>query len=114
MGGSGLYAPTFRYDRNPQCVVCGEGVVLQAAGSASLTQLLDMMGEDARLRLKSPSVTVENGKKGDTLFMRGILEKHYQANLDVPLIDLFDSGATLHVTDPGVPSAIKIIVEFSD
>ena len=45
--------------------------------------------------------------------MRGPLEKHYQKNLDLPLEDLFDTGATLNVTDPSVPSSIKVIVEFA-
>ena len=29
-------------------------------------------------------------------------------------IELFDTGATLHVTDPSVPGQIKLIVEFDD
>ena len=63
MGGAGLYAPTFKYERNPNCVVCGEGVVLQAVGSASLTQLMELLGDDPRLRLKAPSLSVEGGSK---------------------------------------------------
>jgi ubiquitin-activating enzyme E1 C len=43
MGGQGLYAPTFRYERSPHCVVCGEGVVLRAEPSTSLTQLMEQM-----------------------------------------------------------------------
>merc|ERR1711988_916622 len=31
MGGQGMYAPTFKYDRNPTCVVCGDGIVMHAA-----------------------------------------------------------------------------------
>ena len=49
----------------------------------------------------------------DMLYMRGPLEKHYQKNLDLPLEDLFDTGATLNVTDPSVPSSIKVIVELT-
>ena len=33
----------------------------------------------------------------------GALFEDYVANLDLPISELFDSGATLHVTDPGVP-----------
>ena len=114
MGGSGLYAPTFRYEKNPSCVVCGAGVALVAKSSTTLTQLLEIMGDDQRLRLKAPSVSTDNGKKGDTIYVRGVLESHYKANLDLPISELFDSGATLHVTDPGVPTSIKVIVQFED
>jgi hypothetical protein len=58
-------------------------------------------------------LSVVGGKKGDTLYMRGILETEYVANLDLPISELFDSGATLHVTDPGVPGSIRLIVEFA-
>ena len=74
---------------------------------------MERLGEDARLRLMSPSVRVEGGKCGDLLYMRGPLEAHYKANLDLPIADLFDSGATIHVTDPTVPSSIKLIVDFA-
>ena len=113
MGGQGLYAPTFKYERNAQCVVCGDGVVMTAAPQTSLTLLMEKMAEDPRLRLKAPSLSVVGGKKGDTLYMRGILETDYVANLDLPISELFDSGATLHVTDPGVPGSIRLIVEFA-
>ena len=113
MGGQGLYAPTFKYERSPHCVVCGEGVVLQASSTMSLTLLMERMSEDPRLRLKSPSISVDGGKRGDTLYMRGFLESQYKDNLDLTLCELFDSGATLHVTDPGVPTSIKVIVEFA-
>ncbi len=72
------------------------------------------MEEDQRLRLKKPSLRVEGGgKKGETLYMRGVLEESYKENLDVALADLFDDGSSLIVTDPGVPSVIKLIVQFS-
>lgn len=113
MGGTGVYAPTFRYDSNPHCVVCGAGFVLEAASNTSFTQLLNMMAEDPRLRLKAPSVSTDNGKRGDTLYMRGVLESHYKQNLDLPLSELFESGAILNITDPGVPTAIKVVVQFN-
>ena len=118
MGGAGLYAPTFKYDRNPQCVVCGKGVVLQTTPDASLTQLMEAMAEDARLRLKTPSLSVEGagcklGEGSDgTLYMRGVLEAHYKKHLDLPVSDLFESGATLVITDPSVPTSVKVIVEY--
>ena len=110
----GLYAPTFKYERNPECIVCGESVVMEIPATATLTMLMEAMEEDQRLRLKKPSLRVEGGgKKGETLYMRGVLEESYKENLDVALSDLFDHGASLIVTDPGVPSGIKLIVQFS-
>ena len=44
--------------------------------------------------------------------MRGILEAHYKKHLDLPIATLFDSGATLVITDPSVPGSVKVIVEF--
>ena len=113
MGSQGVYAPTFRYDRNPQCVVCGQGVVVEATAATSLTLLMQQMADDPRLRFKAPSVSVPGGgKQGDTLYMRGPLEEHYKANLDLPISQLFDSGAELVITDPGVPGSIKVVVQF--
>ena len=36
IGGQGVYAPTFRYERSPECIVCGAGV--QVETSADLGQ----------------------------------------------------------------------------
>ena len=44
--------------------------------------------------------------------MRGILEADYQQNLDQPVSSFFDSGAMLYVTDPSVPTPLKVIVSF--
>jgi len=114
MGGQGLYAPTFKYERNPQCLVCGSGVVLEVSRSATLTMMMEQMGEDARLRLKKPSLRVEGGKRGDSIYMRGILEDDYKPNLDMAVSEFFDSGAELTVTDPSVPGVVKLIVNFTD
>jgi len=113
MGGQALYAPTFKYERNPSCLVCGDSVDIDVAPNATLTHFMEMLSEDARLRLKSPSLRVEGGKQGDILYMRGTFENDFQQNLDQPLQALFDGGATMHVTDPSVPVAIKLIVKFT-
>ena len=113
IGAQGLYAPTFRYERSTQCIVCGDGVVLSADPRASLGALLEKMGEDARLRLKAPSVRAESGHRGEaTLYMRGVLESHYSANLQSALCELVNDGAVLVVTDPGVPSSVKVVLQF--
>ena len=50
----------------------------------------------------------------DTIYMRGFLEEDYVQNLDQPVSSFFDSGAELIVTDPGVPTPLKVIVNFTD
>ena len=113
IGAQGLYAPTFKYERSAQCIVCGDGVVLSADPRASLGALLEKMGVDPRLRLKAPSVRAESGHRGDaTLYMRGVLESHYAANLQAALGELVEDGAVLLVTDPGVPGSVKIVLQF--
>ena len=39
MGGQALYAPTFKYERNPTCLVCGDGVELELSAEATLTHM---------------------------------------------------------------------------
>jgi ubiquitin-activating enzyme E1 C len=111
MGGQGLYAPTFQYERNPSCVVCGEGVVIETSATISLTQFFQQMADDARLRLKAPSISTDGGTK--QIYMRGLLEDEFKANLDLPIGSLFGSGASLIITDPSVPISITVIVEFT-
>jgi len=116
IGGQGVYAPTFRYERSPECIVCGAGVQVEIAGSATLTQLLEQLAADPRLRLKTPSLRCEAGALQDdpTLYMRGVLEEEYRPNLDKPLSQLFADGSVLLVTDPSVPSpCIKVAVKFA-
>ncbi|EOD18087.1 hypothetical protein EMIHUDRAFT_425916 [Emiliania huxleyi CCMP1516] len=116
IGGQGVYAPTFRYERSPECIVCGAGVQVEIAGSATLTQLLEQLAADPRLRLKTPSLRCEAGALQDdpTLYMRGVLEEDYRPNLDKPLSQLFADGSVLLVTDPSVPSpCIKVAVKFA-
>ena len=44
--------------------------------------------------------------------MRGPLEPNFKQNLDKPLETLMDSGVTMYVTDPGVPTPVKLFVKF--
>ena len=73
---------------------------------------MERLGEDARLRLMSPSVRVEGGKCSDLLYMRGPLEANFKQNLDKTLTTLMHSGATVWVTDPGVPAPVKLVVKL--
>ena len=44
--------------------------------------------------------------------MRGPLEANFKQNLDKTLTTLMHSGATVWVTDPGVPAPVKLIVKL--
>jgi ubiquitin-activating enzyme E1 C len=59
IGGQGVYAPTFKYERNPECIVCGAGIVMEVPAAATLTALMELMHADTRLRLKAPSIGCE-------------------------------------------------------
>jgi len=115
MGGQGVYAPTFEYQRNPSCIACGAGIVLGISPRASLTLLMEAMADDPRLRLKSPSIRIESGALGSsTLYMRGPLESHFRSNLEASISSFVSDGAQLIVTDPAVPSpCIKVVLEFT-
>ena len=41
-----------------------------------------------------------------------LVQVQAQQNLDKPLDTLMDSGATMYVTDPGVPTPVKLFVRF--
>ena len=43
--------------------------------------MMEQMAEDPRLRLQKPSIRVEGGKLGDTIYMRGILEEDYKVSM---------------------------------
>ena len=45
--------------------------------------------------------------------MRGAMEAGAKETLDQPLFTLMDSGATMYVTDPGVPTPNKLVVRFT-
>ena len=52
-------------------------------------------------------------KQGELIYMRGAMEDSFKDNLDKPVDYFMDTGATLYVTDPGVPCPIKLIVKFT-
>ena len=87
----------------------GDAIDFEISPQATLTHLIEQLGTDPRLRLKLPSISVE----GDQIYMQGFMKDRFASNLDKPLDSLMQSGASLTVTDPGVPTAVKIVVRFS-
>ena len=114
MGSQGTYAPTFKYDKSSQCIVCGTGIALTVKSSTTLARLIETLAQDDRLQLKSPSLRVESGAQDkETLYVAGVMAEHYRSNLELLLSDLINDGATLIVTDPGVPSpCIRVVLRF--
>ena len=69
---------------------------------------------DGDLRLKKPSITSDAA----TLYMQAppALEKMTNPNLNKPLLELFDSGDELTVTDPVFPGSksLSLVVTFTE
>lgn len=109
-----MYTPTFCYERSPTCVVCSTATVeFSVSPTETLQALIDRMIEDPRTRFKAPSIRTESGLRGDTLYMRGVLEASTRANLSLPISELVRDGASLSVTDPALPVSTDVIVRFS-
>lgn len=69
MGQTGIYNHTFRYDRDPVCMVCsGKPVAAEIPLTMKLGEWIDSLcGEESSHRLKAPAVSGGNG----ILYIRG-------------------------------------------
>ncbi|KAJ1728623.1 NEDD8 activating enzyme [Coemansia biformis] len=112
-GDSGVYFLTYPLDQAEDCLVCGqkEGA-LAASSESTLEQLIDALKEHGVFQLKAPSLTLA----GTNLYFQNpkALEEQTRPNLSKRLRDLFDSGSTLTVTDPTLPTGLRVTVNFTD
>ncbi|KAI0483176.1 NEDD8-activating enzyme E1 catalytic subunit [Xylariaceae sp. FL0804] len=114
-GDEGIYTTTFKYEKKPDCAVCGEEAKpLQVDPDQTLQELLDSFAMKADLQLKKPSIRAE----GKTLYMQfppGI-EEQTRPNLVKTLragLGL-NVGHEVVVTDPAFPTlTFKFILSFS-
>lgn len=113
-GNEGVYSSTFEYEKNAECIVCGSRPLLYELDRTNdVAALLDKLRTDAKLKLKSPSVTVG----GRAVYMSNkLLAAQYAENLAQPIGAFFESGATLHVSDREVlgERLVKVKVVFVD
>ncbi|KAJ2555043.1 NEDD8 activating enzyme [Coemansia sp. RSA 1933] len=111
-GDEGIYSHSFSYDKNDQCLVCGhEHKTVKVSAETTLEELIESIKDDPLLQLKSPSLTVDE----TSLYFQKPkgLEERTRPNLKKKVCDLFESGSTLVVTDPVLPTSLQVVVNFS-
>ncbi|KAI0442271.1 NEDD8-activating enzyme E1 catalytic subunit [Xylaria telfairii] len=114
-GDDSIYTSTFKYDRKPDCAVCGEvAKPLPVDPSLTLRELLDSFAMKPDLQLKKPSIRADD----KTLYMQfpPSIEEQTRPNLDKKLkADLgLDVGHEIAVTDPAFPAlTFRFILSFT-
>ncbi|KAJ1836132.1 NEDD8 activating enzyme [Coemansia sp. RSA 2706] len=112
-GDDGVYFLAYPLFQSEACIVCGQkSGSIGALSTSTLEDLITALKEHGTFQLKAPSLTF-----GDTsLYFQNpkMLEEQTRPNLAKSLKDLFDSGSTLTVTDPTLPTSLRITVNFTD
>ncbi|KAJ2395735.1 NEDD8 activating enzyme [Coemansia sp. RSA 2559] len=111
-GDEGIHSYSFSYAQNEKCMVCGhKRKAVEVPATMTLEELIDSIKDDPSLQLKAPSLTV-----GETSLYfqkpKG-LEERTRPNLKKTVRDLFESGSTLTVTDPVLPTSLQVTVNFN-
>lgn len=118
MGQTGVYTHTFLYEKKLDCMVCaGTVLTLKRPRSSTLQQLLDALGDHPSYQLKRPSIS---GTRGMVFIQNPKpLREQHEYKLPQSLEELvkadppvFDEGEELTVTDPTLPSKLRLRVEF--
>ncbi|KAJ2799857.1 NEDD8 activating enzyme [Coemansia guatemalensis] len=113
-GDSGMYFLTYPLFQNEECIVCGqkEGTISNVSSESTLQELIEALQEHSTFQLRAPSLTCS----GTNLYFQkpAMLEEETRPNLEKKLCQLFESGSTLIVTDPTMPTSLRITVNFSD
>jgi len=118
MGQAGVYTHTFVYEKKPTCMVCGGSALeLTLPPSTTLQQVLDELGTHTSYQLKRPSISGSGG----VVFQQNPpqLRKQHEYKLEMTLADLvatsppvFTEGEELTVTDPSIPSKLRLALHF--
>jgi len=116
MGQTGVYTHTFVYEKKDDCMVCGGGeLVLTRSPSSTLQELLDSLGNNPSYQLKRPSISATSG----IVFIQNPrpLRAEHEYKLPMTLKELveasppvFSPGEELTVTDPVLPSKLRLKV----
>jgi ubiquitin-activating enzyme E1 C len=118
-GGESVYTDTLSHERNKDCPVCSRcAVQLTVPPSITVAQLIEMMKEDERLRLKNPAISVPADTSSG---MRTIYNPHVssihdktKANLDEPVSKWVSAGGVeLTVDDPIMATQKQVKVLFA-
>lgn len=119
MGQGGVYVHTFLYEKKTDCMVCGGSTLtMTRPPSSTLQELLDALGDHPSYQLKRPSISGGRGM----VFVQGPkqLRQQHEYKLSQTLEQLvkaeppvFDVGEELTVTDPAIPSKLRLKVVLS-
>jgi ubiquitin-activating enzyme E1 C len=116
MGSQGLYTPTFTYDKNEYCLVCGEESIVrkyEVSSLITLQELIEKLEIEPGYQLKKPSIVGTS----ITLFMQKppALREKTMINLSKTLNELIENNEILTITDPAfLDVAISLQVIFTD
>ncbi|EKX42969.1 hypothetical protein GUITHDRAFT_111018 [Guillardia theta CCMP2712] len=118
-GGDAIYTNTLSHERKDDCPVCGrKAVKIHVHEDITVAQLIELMKEDSRLRLKNPAISVP---ADTTSGMKTIYNPHVKSiyertreNLDHPISSwIRSSGVELTVDDPVMATQKQVLVMFS-
>jgi ubiquitin-activating enzyme E1 C len=115
MGQTGIHVHTFKYERNPDCLICSrKPVTLSITPATTLQQFFETI--TAQLQLAAPSASSSNG----ILYIRkpAALEKQHHFKLELTFEQLlakglFTTGEPIIVTDSSIEGSVTINVTFS-
>eukprot|EP00249_Psilotum_nudum_P002700 c15822_g1_i1 orf=405-1733(-) len=113
VGTQGIYTHTVSYEKDPNCLVCSAGALMEVDSSVSLQKFLDLLLEDPRFKdkLSKPSIS----HQGNNLYMQAppVLEELTHPNLTQPLFELMGrAGGILNVNDKKLKGVLRIHVVF--
>ncbi|KAJ2847486.1 NEDD8 activating enzyme, partial [Coemansia erecta] len=111
-GDEGVHSYSFCYEKDPDCLVCGnrQGNI-EISGDAMLQDLIEELKTNNLFQLKAPTLTF-----GDvSLYFQNPkeLEEMTRPNLEKKLCDFFKSGSTLTATDQTLPTSLQVTVSFN-
>lgn len=118
MGQTGVYTHTFVYEKSPTCMVCGGGeLAVTRPASSTLQELLDHLAGHPTCRLSRPSISSSHG----IVFIQNPkpLRQQHEYKLSQTLEELtkaqppvFGAGEELTVTDPALPTKLRLRVQL--
>jgi len=118
MGQTGVYTHTFLYEKKEDCMVCGGGTLtLTRPPDSTLQELLEALANHPSYQLTRPSISGSCG----VVFIQSPapLRQQHEYKLTQSLLQLtsadppvFREGEELIITDPSLPSKLRLKVAF--
>ncbi|RKP24979.1 hypothetical protein SYNPS1DRAFT_33086 [Syncephalis pseudoplumigaleata] len=113
MGNDGVYTHTFEYEKNPNCLVCGQmQLALDVHPMWTLEEWIDRLIADPSISIGKPSLRTP----ARSLYMQAprALEEATRPNLAYVLGELLQEGDVVTVTDAALPVSLEIVVHLTE